>query len=260
MRSELMGMNPVLLSLTGEDNYLGKAKKKKGKFLPGLTKRVKAVANVAKWAVPGYAVVKAGQSVAKAVKAKRAKNIRNLALEKATMARKTQEAKGATLRQAVENKRLEQEAAQAEAAAAPDSTANIAPYTPDNQEAENYQEAQDAESPEQIEDETGAEEMETPSDYEESAEIMGYSRYNDDMFVGAGKFLPGLVKAGKNLQANLLKAGKAVDNTGKPIAPRPQIIPAKTGSGIIDSIKKNPLPYLAAGGVVAFVLLRKKRR
>lgn len=237
MITELSGA-PVLLSLAGNVELMGGKKKKKPRTIFG-----KAL-NVAKWAVPGYAVYRGGKAVVDAAKQKREKNIRNLQLEKATMAAKVARAKA-------ERAKSEQEAATSAMSTPAFSPAPV----------ETYEESVWQETPEEIIESTESE-LEEPTEYEESAEFMGYSRHPDDMFVG-GAFLPGAKKAVskvKNTLSNLVNSGSlVVSKSGAEYvsSQTPQITAVKPKSSL-DTLK-NPKVLAIGAGAILLLALAKRR-
>lgn len=160
MLSELSGSGPVLLALTGRDESLGRVNWKK-------------VRKVAAWtAAPGLmATIAAAKAAKAAAKRVREKNIERLKIERANRAAKLAEA------------RKRQADAEAAAKQAQRANAAIPAPSPVPQYEAPVEEIQD--SPDAPAENTEMIPESSDEGSEESAEVMGYARSNDDYFVGA---------------------------------------------------------------------------
>lgn len=199
MLTELNGASPVLLALTGNDTPIGRVNWRK-------------VRKVAAWtAAPAVmASIKAVKATKAALERKRLANIEKLKIERANRARKLAEAQKA-------------QADAERAAPAAQSAPSPSPYS-------NYQQPEyDAPIEEVIEtpDDPAAETETIDEGTDEGAEVMGYSRSNDDYFVGA----PGTEKTA--LQSKQIKVVNS--------APQPR-----------------KLLYIAGGAAILAYMFRKQ--
>lgn len=167
MLSELNGSGPVLLALTGnDDRSLGKVNWKK----------IRKAARVGAWVVaPGaMATIVAARAAKAALKRKQAKNIEALKIERADRARKLAEARKRQADAESAAKRAQS------SAAAPAPAPSYSPAAPSDSPMEEVNETADTPS-----EETEVIQETTEEGAEESVEVMGYARSNDDYFVGA---------------------------------------------------------------------------
>lgn len=227
---------PLLMSLTG-DATMGRGKKINWKKVK---KGLKKVGKVAAWvAAPQVmATVVAAKAAKGALMRKREKNIGKLQIERAERDRKISEARKA---QAIAKQQEAAEAAKARAAEQAERAAEQAEQARQEAEQAAAEQAEQAEEPaadETATEETSQEEIVDTSEEgaEQAAEMLGYSRTNDDYFVGAAA-----------LKKPLKKKVSAVKTKSSQLK---TIVPVKK--------KSNTLLYVAGGLGLAALLFNKQ--
>jgi flagellar biosynthesis GTPase FlhF len=230
MLTELNGASPVLLALTGESydtETLGRSKKKKGGFF-------KKLWNVTPLMLTVRAAKFAAKESARKIHDIQRRNAQKLALEKANMARKVAEARKAQAETEKAERAAETENAKAQA----------------QEQAAQAQEAPPESMEEQAPEETSAEEIPESSEEgaEQSAEVMGYARTNDDYFVG-NEGLKKALRRYRHLRRNYHVPGllgAATTTSQLKVVSKP--------------VNKTPLYVIGGAAVAAFVFRKQLKK